>query len=446
MFDNLSNKLDKAFKILKGQGSISEINVAQTMKEIRKALISADVDFKTAKEFTATVKEKALGQEVLTTLKPGELLTKIMKDELSNLMGSEKSDLDLSSKPTIILVAGLQGSGKTTFCGKLALLLKTKFKKNPLLVACDIYRPAAINQISVLSEEVGVSVYKEEENKNPVEIANNAISFAKQNSKDVVIIDTAGRLAIDEQMMNEIGLIKDNIKPNETLFVVDAMTGQDAVNTAKSFNEKLDFNGVVLTKLDGDTRGGAALTIRSVVDKPIKFIGTSEKMDGLDVFYPDRMAGRILGMGDVISLVERAQQQFNEDDARKIQKKIAKNSFGFDDFLSQIQQVKKMGNIKDLASMIPGVGKSIKDADIDNDSFKGIESIIHSMTPEERSNPIILNGSRKKRIADGSGSNVQEINQLIKQFNQMSKMMKMMQGGGASKMMEMMKGNNMPKF
>ena len=446
MFDNLSNKLDKAFKILKGQGSISEINVAQTMKEIRKALISADVDFKTAKEFTATVKEKALGQEVLTTLKPGELLTKIMKDELSNLMGSEKSDLDLSSKPTIILVAGLQGSGKTTFCGKLALLLKTKFKKNPLLVACDIYRPAAINQISVLSEEVGVSVYKEEENKNPVEIANNAISFAKKNSKDVVIIDTAGRLAIDEQMMNEIGLIKDNIKPNETLFVVDAMTGQDAVNTAKSFNEKLDFNGVVLTKLDGDTRGGAALTIRSVVDKPIKFIGTSEKMDGLDVFYPDRMAGRILGMGDVISLVERAQQQFNEEEARKIQKKIAKNSFGFDDFLSQIQQVKKMGNIKDLASMIPGVGKSIKDADIDNDSFKGIESIIHSMTPEERSNPIILNGSRKKRIADGSGSNVQEINQLIKQFNQMSKMMKMMQGGGASKMMEMMKGNNMPKF
>ena len=446
MFDNLSNKLDKAFKILKGQGSISEINVAQTMKEIRKALISADVDFKTAKEFTATVKEKALGQEVLTSLKPGELLTKIMKDELSILMGSEKSDLDLSSKPTIILVAGLQGSGKTTFCGKLALFLKTKFKKNPLLVACDIYRPAAINQLTVLSEEVGVSVYKEEENKNPVDIANNAISFAKKNSKDVIIIDTAGRLAIDEKMMNEIGLIKNSINPNEILFVVDAMTGQDAVNTAKSFNEKLDFNGVVLTKLDGDTRGGAALTIRSVVDKPIKFIGTSEKMDGLDIFYPDRMAGRILGMGDVISLVERAQQQFNEEEARKIQKKIAKNSFGFDDFLSQIQQVKKMGNIKDLASMIPGVGKSIKDADIDNDSFKGIESIIYSMTPEERSNPVILNGSRKKRIADGSGSDVQEINQLIKQFNQMSKMMKMMQGGGASKMMQMMKGNNMPKF
>ena len=446
MFDNLSNKLDKAFKILKGQGSISEINVAQTMKEIRKALISADVDFKTAKEFTATVKEKALGQEVLTSLKPGELLTKIMKDELSILMGSEKSDLDLSSKPTIILVAGLQGSGKTTFCGKLALLLKTKFKKNPLLVACDIYRPAAINQLTVLSEEVGVSVYKEEENKNPVDIANNAISFAKKNSKDIIIIDTAGRLAIDEKMMNEIGLIKNSINPNEILFVVDAMTGQDAVNTAKSFNEKLDFNGVVLTKLDGDTRGGAALTIRSVVDKPIKFIGTSEKMDGLDIFYPDRMAGRILGMGDVISLVERAQQQFNEEEARKIQKKIAKNSFGFDDFLSQIQQVKKMGNIKDLASMIPGVGKSIKDADIDNDSFKGIESIIYSMTPEERSNPVILNGSRKKRIADGSGSDVQEINQLIKQFNQMSKMMKMMQGGGASKMMQMMKGNNMPKF
>jgi len=446
MFENLSNKLDQAFKVLKGQGSISEINVAQTMKEIRKALISADVDFKTAKEFTSNVQTKALGQQVLTSLKPGDLLTKIMKDELATLMGSDKSDLNLTSKPTIILVAGLQGSGKTTFCGKLALHLKNKHNKKPLLVACDVYRPAAINQLTVLSEEVGVDVFKEIDNKNPVDIANSSISYARKNAKDVVIIDTAGRLAIDEHMMNEIGTIKDQVKPHETLFVVDSMTGQDAVNTAKSFNDTLDYSGVVLTKLDGDTRGGAALTIRSVVDKPIKFIGTSEKMDGLDVFYPDRMASRILGMGDVISLVERAQQQFNEEDARKIQKKIAKNTFGFDDFLSQIQQIKKMGNIKDLASMIPGVSKSIKDTDIDNDSFKGIESIIYSMTAEERSNPTLLNGSRKKRIAQGSGTNVQEINQLIKQFNQMSKMMKMMQGGGKAKMMQMMQGNNMPKL
>ena len=446
MFENLSNKLDQAFKVLKGQGSISEINVAQTMKEIRKALISADVDFKTAKEFTSNVQTKALGQQVLTSLKPGDLLTKIMKDELATLMGSEKSDLNLTFKPTIILVAGLQGSGKTTFCGKLALHLKNKHNKKPLLVACDVYRPAAINQLTVLSEEVGVDVFKEIDNKNPVDIANNSISYARKNAKDVVIIDTAGRLAIDEHMMNEIGTIKDQVKPHEILFVVDSMTGQDAVNTAKSFNDTLDYSGVVLTKLDGDTRGGAALTIRSVVDKPIKFIGTSEKMDGLDVFYPDRMASRILGMGDVISLVERAQQQFNEEDARKIQKKIAKNTFGFDDFLSQIQQIKKMGNIKDLASMIPGVSKSIKDTDIDNDSFKGIESIIYSMTAEERSNPTLLNGSRKKRIAQGSGTNVQEINQLIKQFNQMSKMMKMMQGGGKAKMMQMMQGNNMPKL
>ena len=446
MFENLSNKLDQAFKVLKGQGSISEINVAQTMKEIRKALISADVDFKTAKEFTSNVQTKALGQQVLTSLKPGDLLTKIMKDELATLMGSEKSDLNLTSKPTIILVAGLQGSGKTTFCGKLALHLKNKHNKKPLLVACDVYRPAAINQLTVLSEEVGVDVFKEIDNKNPVDIANSSISYARKNAKDVVIIDTAGRLAIDEHMMNEIGTIKDQVKPHETLFVVDSMTGQDAVNTAKSFNDTLDYSGVVLTKLDGDTRGGAALTIRSIVDKPIKFIGTSEKMDGLDVFYPDRMASRILGMGDVISLVERAQQQFNEEDARKIQKKIAKNTFGFDDFLSQIQQIKKMGNIKDLASMIPGVSKSIKDTDIDNDSFKGIESIIYSMTAEERSNPTLLNGSRKKRIAQGSGTNVQEINQLIKQFNQMSKMMKMMQGGGKAKMMQMMQGNNMPKL
>jgi len=446
MFENLSEKLDKAFKVLKGQGNISEINVAQTMKEIRKALISADVDYKTAKDFTATVREKALGQEVLSSLKPGELLTKIMKDELASLMGSKSVEINLESKPSIILVAGLQGSGKTTFCGKLALYLKTKNKKNPLLVACDIYRPAAIDQITILAEQISADVYKEVDNKDPIIISKNAISYAKKNNNDVVIIDTAGRLAVDKAMMTEISNIKSNIKPDEILFVVDSMTGQDAVNTAKAFNDQLNFDGVVLTKLDGDTRGGAALTIRSVVDKPIKFIGTSEKMEGLDVFYPDRMASRILGMGDVISLVERAQQQFDEVEARKIQKKIAKNTFGFDDFLSQIQQIKKMGNIKDLAGMIPGVGKAIKDVDIDDNAFKGIESIIYSMTPFERSNPNVLNGSRKKRIALGSGSNVQEINQLIKQFSQMSKMMKMMQGGGASKMMEMMKGNNMPKM
>ena len=446
MFENLSEKLDKAFKVLKGQGSISEINVAQTMKEIRKALISADVDYKTAKEFTASVKEKALGQEVLTTLKPGELLTKIMKDELAELMGSSSAELTLSSKPAIILVAGLQGSGKTTFCGKLAYFLKNNNKKSPLLVACDIYRPAAIDQISVLAEQVSAEVYKEIDNKDPISISSNAIKFAKKNNHDVVVIDTAGRLAVDEAMMNEITKIKSSVNPDEILFVVDSMTGQDAVNTAKAFNDRLDFDGVVLTKLDGDTRGGAALTIRSVVDKPIKFIGTSEKMEGLDVFHPDRMASRILGMGDVISLVERAQQQFDEEEARKIQKKIAKNTFGFDDFLKQIQQIKKMGNIKDLAGMIPGVGKAIKDVDIDDDAFKGIESIIYSMTPYERSNPNVLNGSRKKRIASGSGTNVQEINQLIKQFSQMGKMMKMMQGGGASKMMDMMKGNNLPRF
>jgi len=446
MFDNLSEKLDKAFKILKGQGNISEINVAQTMKEIRKALLSADVDYKTAKEFTSKVKDKAIGQEVLTTLKPGELLTKIMKDELTSLMGSSSSELNLKSKPSIILVAGLQGSGKTTFCGKLAYYLKNNKKNKPLLVACDVYRPAAIDQISVLSEQVSVEVYKEIENQDPIKISLNSIDFAKKNKNDVVIIDTAGRLAVDEKMMTEISNIKSAINPDEILFVVDSMTGQDAVNTAKAFNDELNFDGVVLTKLDGDTRGGAALTIRSVVDKPIKFIGTSEKMEGLDVFHPERMASRILGMGDVISLVERAQQQFDEQEARKIQKKIAKNTFGFDYFLKQIQQIKKMGNIKDLAGMIPGVGKAIKDVDIDNDAFKGIESIIYSMTPYERSNPHVLNGSRKKRIAAGSGTNVQEINQLIKQFSQMGKMMKMMQGGGASRMMEMMKGNNMPKF
>ena len=440
MFENLSEKLDKAFKVLKGHGSISEINVAQTMKEIRKALLAADVDFKTAKKFTNTVKEKALGQQVLTAVEPGQLLTKIMRDELAELMGSKQSEINLEGSPTVILIAGLQGSGKTTFSGKLALHLKSKQNKRPLLVACDVYRPAAIDQIGVLAEQVGVDVYQDRENKNPVEIAQAAIKHAKSNGHNVVIVDTAGRLAVDEEMMQEIAAVKSAINPNEILFVVDSMTGQDAVNTAKSFNDRLNFDGVVLTKLDGDTRGGAALTIRSVVDKPIKFIGTSEKMDGLDVFHPDRMANRILGMGDVISLVERAQQQFDEEEARKMQKKIAKNQFGFDDFLKQIQQIKKMGNVKDLMGMIPGMGKALKGVDIDDDAFKGIEAIIRSMTPEERTNPQLLNGSRRKRIADGSGTSVQEVNQLIKQFGQMGKMMKMMQGGGAKQMMQMMKG------
>ena len=440
MFENLSEKLDKAFKVLKGHGSISEINVAQTMKEIRKALLAADVDFKTAKKFTNTVKEKALGQKVLTAVEPGQLLTKIMRDELAELMGSKQSEINLEGSPTVILIAGLQGSGKTTFSGKLALHLKSKQNKRPLLVACDVYRPAAIDQIGVLAEQVGVDVYQDRENKNPVEIAQSAIKHAKSNGHNVVIVDTAGRLAVDEEMMQEIAAVKSAINPNEILFVVDSMTGQDAVNTAKSFNDRLNFDGVILTKLDGDTRGGAALTIRSVVDKPIKFIGTSEKMDGLDVFHPDRMANRILGMGDVISLVERAQQQFDEEEARKMQKKIAKNQFGFDDFLKQIQQIKKMGNVKDLMGMIPGMGKALKGVDIDDDAFKGIEAIIRSMTPEERTNPQLLNGSRRKRIADGSGTSVQEVNQLIKQFGQMGKMMKRMQGGGAKQMMQMMKG------
>jgi signal recognition particle subunit SRP54 len=440
MFDNLSQKLDKAFKVLKGKGSISEINVAQTMKEIRKALLSADVDFKTAKSFTANVKEKALGKKVLTAIDPGELLTKIMKDELAALMGSKHSEISLLGSPTVILIAGLQGSGKTTFTGKLALHLKSKKNKRPLLVACDVYRPAAIDQIGVLAEQVAVDVYQDRESKNPVDIAKNAIKKAKKDGHNVVIIDTAGRLAVDEKMMTEITNIKNAINPNEILFVVDAMTGQDAVNTAKAFNDKLNFDGVVLTKLDGDTRGGAALTIRSVVDKPIKFIGTSEKMHGLDVFHPDRMASRILGMGDVISLVERAQQQFDEEEARKVQKKIAKNQFGFDDFLKQIQQVKKMGNMKDLVAMMPGMGKAMRDVDIDDDAFKGIEAIIHSMTKQERENPNVLNGGRKKRIAGGSGTSVVEVNQLITQFGQMGKMMKMMQGGGAKQMMQMMKG------
>ena len=438
MFENLSEKLEKAFKVLKGQGSISEINVAQTMKEIRKALLSADVDFKTAKSFTENVKLKALGQKVLTAIDPGQLLTKIMKDELAALMGSEYSEISLSGSPTVILIAGLQGSGKTTFAGKLALHLKSKKNKRPLLVACYVYRPAAIDQIGVLAQQVAVDVYQDRESKNPVEIARNAIKHAKTNGHNVVIIDTAGRLAVDQNMMTEIANIKSATNPNEILFVVDSMTGQDAVNTAKAFNDKLNFDGVVLTKLDGDTRGGAALTIRSVVDKPIKFIGTSEKMDGLDVFHPDRMASRILGMGDVISLVERAQQQFDEQEARKVQKKIAKNQFGFDDFLKQIQQIKKMGNMKDLVGMIPGMGKAMKDVDIDDNAFKGIEAIIHSMTKQERENPNLLNGSRKKRIAAGSGTSVVEVNQLISQFDQMGKMMKMMQGGGAKQMMQMM--------
>ena len=446
MFENLSERLEKAFKTLKGKGVISEINVAQTMKEIRKALIKADVDFKTAKSFTEKVKQKALGQHVLTSVEPGQLLTKIMKDELSDLMGSTHSDIEIKGDLTVILVAGLQGSGKTTFSGKLGLFLKDKQSKNPLLVACDVYRPAAINQIEVLSNQIGVPLYKEDDNKDPVEIAKNSIKYAKSHGHNVVIVDTAGRLSVDEEMMLEITNIKDVLSPNEILFVVDAMTGQDAVNTAKTFNERLDFDGVVLTKLDGDTRGGAALTIRSVVDKPIKFIGTSEKMDGLDLFHPERMASRILGMGDVISLVERAQQQFDEKEARKMQKKIAKNTFGFDDFLKQINQIKKMGNMKDLVGMIPGMKKVMKGVDIDDDAFKGIESIIHSMTPYERSNPSVLNGSRRKRIALGSGVTVNDVNQLIKQFNQMGKMMKMMQGGRGKQMMQMMQNGQMPNI
>ncbi|MAN60076.1 MAG: signal recognition particle protein [Flavobacteriaceae bacterium] len=438
MFDNLSDKLDKAMHVLKGHGQITEVNVAETLKEVRRALLDADVNFKTAKEFTNTVKEKALGQNVLTTLQPGQLMVKLVKDELTQLMGGDTAGIDLSGTPSVILMSGLQGSGKTTFSGKLANYLKTKKTKKPLLVACDVYRPAAINQLHVVGEQIKVDVYSEEGNMDPVAISNNAIAHAKQHGHNVVIVDTAGRLAIDEAMMTEIANIHKAIKPNETLFVVDSMTGQDAVNTAKAFNERLNFDGVVLTKLDGDTRGGAAISIKSVVNKPIKFIGTGEKMDAIDVFHPARMADRILGMGDVVSLVERAQEQFDEEESRKLQKKIAKNQFGFDDFMSQIQQVKKMGSMKDLIGMIPGAGKALKGIDIDDDAFKGIEAIIQSMTPEERSTPSVLNGSRKKRIAKGSGTSVQEVNQLLKQFNQMSKMMKMMQGGGGQKMMQMM--------
>ena len=438
MFDNLSSKFDKAFQILKGHGKITEINVAETLKEIRRALLDADVNFKIAKEFTVTVKEKALGQKVLTSLKPGQLLVKIVKDELTRLMGAESASIKLNNNPSIILMSGLQGSGKTTFSGKLALHLKKKFKKKPLLVACDVYRPAAIDQLGIVADQVGVSVYEDREEKNPVKIATAALKKAKKDKNDVVIIDTAGRLAVDEVLMDEIKNIHSAVNPSETLFVVDSMTGQDAVNTAKAFNDILNFDGVVLTKLDGDTRGGAALSIKSIVDKPIKFIGTGEKLEAIDVFYPDRMAERILGMGDVVSLVERAQDQFDEEQARRINKKIAKNQFGFDDFLSQIQQVKKMGNMKDLVGMIPGVGKMTKGMDIDDNAFLGIEVIIGSMTPKERSQPQLINHSRKTRIAKGSGKSIQEVNQLIKQFEQMSKMMKMMQGGKGQQMMQMM--------
>jgi signal recognition particle subunit SRP54 len=440
MFNNLSDKLDKAFHVLKGHGKITEVNVAETLKEVRRALLDADVNYKIAKDFTSRVKEKALGQDVLTTLNPGQLLVKIVKDELTELMGGETVGINLGGSPTIILMSGLQGSGKTTFSGKLANFLKTKKAKQVLLVGCDVYRPAAINQLQVVGEQIDVEVYAEVGNNNPVEISENAIKHAKATGKNVVIIDTAGRLAVDKEMMTEISNIHKAITPQETLFVVDSMTGQDAVNTAKAFNEILNFDGVILTKLDGDTRGGAALSIKSIVDKPIKFIGTGEKMEAIDVFHPDRMAERILGMGDVISLVERAQEQYDEEEARKIQKKIAKNQFGFDDFLKQIQQIKKMGNMKDLVGMIPGAGKAMKDVDIDDDAFKGIEAIIHSMTPVERSEPSSINSSRKKRIANGSGTSIQEVNQLMKQFNQMSKMMKMMQGGGGKKMMQMMQG------
>lgn len=439
MFENLTEKFESAFKTLKGEGKITEINVAETMKEVRRALLDADVNYKIAKEFTEKVKQEALGQDVLTAVKPGQLMVKITKDELTKLMGGATEEINLEGKPAVILIAGLQGSGKTTFTGKLANYLKSKKQKNPLLVACDVYRPAAIDQLGVLGEQVGATVYKEEGNKNPVEIAQNAINFAKANNHNVVIVDTAGRLAVDEEMMNEIDRVHKAIQPQETLFVVDSMTGQDAVNTAKAFNDRLDFDGVVLTKLDGDTRGGAALSIRSVVNKPIKFVGIGEKLDALDLFHPDRMADRILGMGDVVSLVERAQEQFDEEKARKLQKKIAKNTFDFNDFLDQINQIKKMGNVKDLMGMIPGMGKALKDVDIDDDAFKQVEAIIGSMTPDERSNPGIINGSRRKRIASGSGSTIQDVNRLLKQFEESRKMMRMFSNKGAMK--NMMRNN-----
>lgn len=437
MFENLSDRLEKSFKILKGQGRISEINVAETLKEVRRALLDADVNFKIAKQFTDTVKTKALGQEVLKSVNPSQMLVKLVHDELASLMGGDKSDINIKLNPSVILIAGLQGSGKTTFSGKLAQWVKSKRGKHPLLVAGDVYRPAAIEQLRILADQIEVPVYTEEGNLNPVQIAKNSVKEARIKGHDVVIIDTAGRLAIDEAMMTEIASVRDAVNPHEILFVVDSMTGQDAVNTAREFNERLDFNGVVLTKLDGDTRGGAALSIKSVVNKPIKFISTGEKMDAIDIFYPDRMADRILGMGDIVSLVEKAQEQYDTEEARKLQKKIAKNQFDFNDFISQIQQIKKMGNVKDLMSMIPGVGKAVRDLDIDDDAFKSIEAIIRSMTPAERINPVILNGSRRKRIAMGSGTSVQEVNKLLRQFDETRKMMKMMttKGGNVSRMM-----------
>ena len=444
MFNKLQERLEKSFQTLKGQGSITEINVAQTMKEIRRALLDADVNYKIAKEFTNTVKAKALGADVLTSLSPGQLLTKITHDELANLMGETVEELDLAGNPAIILMAGLQGSGKTTHSGKLANFLKTKKGKAPLLVAADVYRPAAIDQLHVVGEQIGVEVFSNKDEKDPVKIAEAGVAYAKSHGLNVVIVDTAGRLAVDEKMMTEIAAIKNSIKPNETLFVVDAMTGQDAVNTAKEFNDKLNFEGVILTKLDGDARGGAALSIRQVVQKPIKFIGTGEKMEALDVFYPERMADRILGMGDVVSLVERVQDQFDEEQARKLQKKIAKNQFNFDDFLQQIQQIQKMGNVKDLMGMLPGMGKAMKDVEIGDDAFKHIEAIIFSMTPKERDQPTLINGSRKKRIAKGSGRDVQEVNALMKQFNDTKKMMKLMNNKSAMASMMKQFGGGVP--
>jgi len=430
MFENLSERLERSFKVLKGQGRISEINVAETLKEVRRALLDADVNFKIAKQFTDTVKTRALGQEVLRSVNPSQMMIKIVHDELVALMGGDKTDINIKINPSVILIAGLQGSGKTTFSGKLARWVKTKRGKNPLLVAGDVYRPAAIEQLKIVGTQAEVPVYTEEGNQNPVQIARNAVKEAKMNGNDVVIIDTAGRLAVDEEMMKEISAIKDAVSPHEILFVVDSMTGQDAVNTAKEFNDRLDFDGVVLTKLDGDTRGGAALSIKSVVNKPVKFVSNGEKLDAIDIFYPDRMADRILGMGDIVSLVEKAQEQYDTEEARKLQKKIAKDQFDFNDFISQIQQIKKMGNVKDLMAMIPGVGKAVKDLDIDDNAFKSIEAIIRSMTPEERTNPVVLNGSRRKRIASGSGTSVQEVNKLVKQFDETRRMMKMMTKGG----------------
>jgi len=442
MFENLNEKLERSFKLLKGQGKITEINIAETLKEVRRALLDADVNFKIAKSFTENVRKKALGQDVLNAIKPSQLMVKIVHDELAELMGGKFTDINLKGNPSVILIAGLQGSGKTTFSGKLAKMLKSKKGRHPLLVACDVYRPAAIEQLKVLGQQIDVPVYTEDGNRNPVKIALEAIRQAKLQGNDVVIIDTAGRLAIDQEMMNEISAVKDAVKPHEILFVVDSMTGQDAVNTAKEFNDRLDFDGVVLTKLDGDTRGGAALSIRSVVDKPIKFVGTGEKLDALDNFHPERMADRILGMGDIVSLVEKAQEQFDEDEARKLQQKLAKNQFSFNDFLKQIQQIKKMGNLKDLAGMIPGMGKALKDVQIEDDAFKHIEAIIYSMTEEEREDPSVLNGSRRKRIADGSGTNIQEVNRLIKQFTETRKMMRIVSQG---KNLNRMMGNMGPK-